>query len=929
MRRHGSQEGDFSRLPFEPDKHYRGVQMQQGRVQLDSDWNAQLDILGYGIDTALADVIGAHGGPEGCAGFAIEPEAVLSFDGVSQLVEIAPSRAFDFAGRQPFALEVRVRPRRLGKEGVLVSRLVPGVDPGGYRLTLRADGRVAFSRRGRAWHDDEPAGRHEVTTDRALEPEIWTRVGARFDGQEIRLYLDGVLAGRGPSAAELPPADVPLLFGAAHAWDPIHFFEGELADVKLVSTEGETTWPLNEGRGVTVTDRRGTHPGVLVGGVEDRWHLHDLSISAGRYYVEGVLAENDQRTRYTDQPDFPGARLPHGDGRYHVYLDVWQRTITWIQDPEIREIALGGPDTTVRAQTVAQVKIRHDNEPEETREEPRMAARRLAEGHLGNLLYRVEIHDPGRLGAEVSRPPTCKWSRQNGSVVFPIAPVRPGVKEIVLPPGTGYELALKAGDWLEVLDDAAVLRNEARHLVQIAQVDTTYPRLYLNQAPPLGVGEDANLQPFIRLWNQQGTDLVGGTLPILPDKWIPLENGVEVRFQAGGSFRTGDYWWLVARSATGDIQWPEEGNEPASLPPEGIGHLTCPLATLEVGPQGVRVRDRRRIFPPLTRLGAGGDVPAGLAVLSESPLPPPGWSATGHYVVAQSLRPGWSTRDLPFPSVCWLAGAMLEGRLYLVTESAVYRFDPANPDEPPQLVARLPEPRRDSGVAALGGRLYVVGGFSMETGEPTGRNDELDPRTGTWCARTPLPVPRGSLALAASGRHLHALGGREEVGPEGLSALHDRYDPATDSWSSAVPLPAPLAAMGAATLERGEIVLAGGHGAGGPVASVSLLKKGAFSSLADLPWPASSPALAVLSGTLWILGGRNGAGWTSRVATYEAVEQRFRPRQDLSQAPRLPVAVASGDSLEVLSPQGHGGGLLLQLHQGPAVFYVVRKDGSR
>ena len=36
--------GDFSRRTFDEKKHYRRVLMQQGRVQLDSDWNEQIDI---------------------------------------------------------------------------------------------------------------------------------------------------------------------------------------------------------------------------------------------------------------------------------------------------------------------------------------------------------------------------------------------------------------------------------------------------------------------------------------------------------------------------------------------------------------------------------------------------------------------------------------------------------------------------------------------------------------------------------------------------------------------------------------------------------------------------------------------------------------------------------------------------------------------
>ena len=36
--------GDYSRKTFKPKRNYSGVLMQQGRVQLDADWNEQLAI---------------------------------------------------------------------------------------------------------------------------------------------------------------------------------------------------------------------------------------------------------------------------------------------------------------------------------------------------------------------------------------------------------------------------------------------------------------------------------------------------------------------------------------------------------------------------------------------------------------------------------------------------------------------------------------------------------------------------------------------------------------------------------------------------------------------------------------------------------------------------------------------------------------------
>ncbi|MBA3493950.1 MAG: hypothetical protein H0T87_07525, partial [Gammaproteobacteria bacterium] len=59
-----------------------------------------------------------------------------------------------------------------------------------------------------------------------------------------------------------------------------------------------------------------------------------------------------------DQPDYPlkeGEKLDNGN--YLVYLDVWERHLTYIEDDLIREVALGGPDTATRAKIVWQVKV--------------------------------------------------------------------------------------------------------------------------------------------------------------------------------------------------------------------------------------------------------------------------------------------------------------------------------------------------------------------------------------------------------------------------------------------------------------------------------------------------------------------------------------------------------------------------------------------
>ncbi|WP_348541661.1 DUF6519 domain-containing protein, partial [Streptomyces sp. MZ04] len=51
-------------------------------------------------------------------------------------------------------------------------------------------------------------------------------------------------------------------------------------------------------------------------------------------------------------------------------------------------------------------------------------------------------------------------------------------------------------------------------------------------------------------------DLVDGALPLDADTWLDLEDGVQVWFEAGGTYRSGDHWLVPARTATGEVVWP-------------------------------------------------------------------------------------------------------------------------------------------------------------------------------------------------------------------------------------------------------------------------------------------------------------------------------------------------------------------------------------
>ena len=76
-------------------------------------------------------------------------------------------------------------------------------------------------------------------------------------------------------------------------------------------------------------------------------------------------------------------------------------------------------------------------------------------------------------------------------------------------------------------------------------------------------------------------------------------------------YRTGDYWLVPARTATGDVLWPQQvaadgTSSPAPRPPAGIEHVYAPLAAAALAANGklsVDSPDCRFQFPHVPYLG--------------------------------------------------------------------------------------------------------------------------------------------------------------------------------------------------------------------------------------------------------------------------------------------------------------------------------------
>jgi serine/threonine-protein kinase PknK len=128
--------------------------------------------------------------------------------------------------------------------------------------------------------------------------------------------------------------------------------------------------------------------------------------------------------------------------------------------------------------------------------------------------------------------------------------------------------------------------------------------------------------------------------------------------------------------------------------------------------------------------------------------------------------------ELPVPRT-EVAGAVLQGRMVVVggltadggASDLVHLYDPgANRWE---RGPSLPLGLHHSGMAALGDRVYVAGGYTNGPGQEwvsQARVLSLGPGDPAWRDEPSLSAPRGGLAMAAAGGRLVAVGGTDAQG---------------------------------------------------------------------------------------------------------------------------------------------------------------------
>ncbi|MDD1780480.1 right-handed parallel beta-helix repeat-containing protein [Enterovibrio sp. ZSDZ35] len=423
---------------------------------------------------------------------------------------------------------------------------------------------------------------------------------------------------------------------------------------ELISMQGRVVsdTPLNEG--AAIVDRRFRAESIDLAGFSGYpAHLPDsfridvsggeLRIHPGRYYVDGLMAENfghgdhefylpleelrsDEPVPFQFQPYLPILEpLDLEDGRYLAFLDVWKRPVTFLEDPDLIDPAIG-VDTSARMQTVWQVKLfavddgvtcNTDDDAIEGWEAfteasgARLTTRANAAsavndpcrlppegGYRGleNRTYMVAVHDVNEDGLAL-----LKWSQVNAAFAGKIL-AQPANNTLTLEQVAKDDyLRFSAGDWAEITDDVRVLEGNPGSMVRILSVNDATNTIVLEN--PLAVGEimlvpastaaNQSIHPILRRWDQSGVVLDSdgneivnldapdseGLIPAPEGVFIALEDGVEAAIDldaAGGDYHVGDNWSFVTRYADSSVEVLTDA------PPQAFHHHYCRLAVVDV-----------------------------------------------------------------------------------------------------------------------------------------------------------------------------------------------------------------------------------------------------------------------------------------------------------------------------------------------------------
>ncbi len=393
----------------------------------------------------------------------------------------------------------------------------------------------------------------------------------------------------------------------------------------------------------------------------------DFLIAGGTMYLGGLRVcwptlQNGKGISYSyaDQPELPPpasgfvTEIFHHYAQELVYLDVTLQEVSATEDPDLLDVALGGPDTTQRLKQRVRVERQGMNADGCATAWAQMLTVWAGEGLVFDpdtmsLTPAVKLKvgftqdastgdpcDPvasgGYLGADNQlirvrvAGDVLAWGYDNASFIYRIASIGADRKTLTLagapPDALHYP---QAGQVVEILATSAVIGEEpdvsgtpgAPPMIRVsAQANGTLCKLaqpygpsvqgdptnyiVLDKALPAGITA-SDLPVFLRVWQAQ-LPLVLGKPIVLEDPATGITTGIEVTLSGAKVAADGAFWQIAARPATPQGVYPEELLT-APQPANGPLRLVCPLAVISWGVEGdPSIADCRNSFDNLVTL---------------------------------------------------------------------------------------------------------------------------------------------------------------------------------------------------------------------------------------------------------------------------------------------------------------------------------------
>ncbi|WP_204141057.1 DUF6519 domain-containing protein [Halomicronema sp. CCY15110] len=373
--------------------------------------------------------------------------------------------------------------------------------------------------------------------------------------------------------------------------------------------------------------------------------LIDFEISAGRFYLGGLALALETAQTYRLQTDFlqltaDADAAPTAERFDLVYLETWQQPVSAVEDGELIEVALGGPDTAQRLRTMQRVRVRPNVGADDCAEAWQALLDFAAEQGFGTLaadhqlvpdttltVDYVAAGDPtdlctpfvsgGYLGAEnqairveLRAGNQLTWGFDNAAPLYRVQLSADGETVTLLTEPTDQAHWPLAGQVVEILPWAAVLTNDEKladvqgHLSTVnGSYDPDSHTLTLTtpltddltpwqsrsdadtlETPSPSAPDQPGLYYYLRVWNR-GSDVTSPAAIAIPpdsdppaDRQIALgQTGLTILIE-GSDRQPGDHWVIAARPETPNQVVPWELESGRS--PHGIQRFLAPLALI-------------------------------------------------------------------------------------------------------------------------------------------------------------------------------------------------------------------------------------------------------------------------------------------------------------------------------------------------------------